>query len=252
VGVRVGFVSDVHFSALVPRAWIEQAAAVLTAAAVDVMVLGGDVVSHGDGTIARRDTVLRVLRGIPAPAGHYLVPGNHDYAALGATALEGVEDFGWQPLVNRGVHLPTPSPLYLAGLDDATHGVPDATAAWRAHRDGPVLLVSHQPDAVVRTLAHAQRPWLALAGHLHGGQIRGPWARTYGVPTDYPGVLDRGFCEVHGREVFISQGFGLTRIPVRWGAPAEVVVVTMGPPGSARMVRSTWSTLGMGQARRAG
>lgn len=67
-----------------------------------------------------------------------------------------------------------------------------------------------------------QRFSLCLAGHTHGGQLAlGGWTPYIPVGS---GRFVAGFYDVPGCRLFVSLGVGTSVLPIRFGAPAEVVV----------------------------
>jgi predicted MPP superfamily phosphohydrolase len=229
VGTRLGFAADLHAGSMTPDAWIEEAAQALSRQRLDVLLLGGDLVDRTPGSGPRLASLLARWAHIPAPLGHFMVPGNHEYDALSLHELRSALGPSWRLLENERVQLPGWS---LVGLDDPDGGpwaVPEGSGA------GPTVLLTHRPDAVVdvRGAWGQSDPWLALAGHLHGGQVRLPGLRPSISKTAYPDRFDRGLTHEGETAVFVTQGVGLSRLPLRINAPPEVVVVVAGPHGSA-------------------
>ena len=73
---------------------------------------------------------------------------------------------------------------------------------------------------------------LSLAGHTHGGQIRLPFIGTPLTNTAFGYV--RGRYVERARTLIVSSGVGTSSIPLRWGVPPEIVVVTLHAPSVAR------------------
>jgi predicted MPP superfamily phosphohydrolase len=93
------------------------------------------------------------------------------------------------------------------------------------------VLLIHQPTGV---LDAAGRPFdLAFAGHTHAGQIVLPGGIVLVVPA---GALSRKYLYgryplARGRHLFVSSGVGNSVLPIRLGAPAEVVICTVNGGG---------------------
>jgi predicted MPP superfamily phosphohydrolase len=76
-------------------------------------------------------------------------------------------------------------------------------------------------------LPEALRPALTLSGHTHGGQVRLlGWSPH--VPSAYGGRFAYGHIREEGRDLVVSAGLGTSGIPIRFGAPPEIVVLELG------------------------
>jgi len=123
--------------------------------------------------------------------------------------------------------LPTPfDRTMVVGLDDHLSGVPDASQiTWNPAL--ATLLLIHQPTGI---LDAAGRPFdLAFAGHTHAGQVVLPGGIALVVPE---GALSRRYLYgryklAPGQHLFVSGGVGNSTIPIRLGAPPEVVICTV-------------------------
>jgi predicted MPP superfamily phosphohydrolase len=119
-------------------------------------------------------------------------------------------------------------PLWIAGLDDAWAGAPDAAAALRPVPAGEaVLLLTHNPDIFPTLPARAT---LTLAGHTHGGQVRVPWLGPPIVPSKYGQRYAEGWIVEDGRSMYVTTGVGTSIAPVRFLVRPEVALLTLGPP----------------------
>jgi predicted MPP superfamily phosphohydrolase len=153
--------------------------------------------------------------------------GNNDAAGLARR----LQQEGFTLLHNRVVHMQDPASgldLYLAGVDDVTEGRPRLGHTLDGvPEDAPVVLLSHNPDIIASPQLH--RIDLMLAGHTHGGQIVLPlWgpAHTqswYLTRDEVAGYFRRG--RTH---VYITRGIG-EGIPLRFGAPPQIALITLLP-----------------------
>ncbi len=228
--MRIGFVSDFHAGPTTPIETIELACAALRDAAPDLILIGGDFVSLR-GEDAER--LLAPLQQLDPPFGKFGVLGNHDIWS-GATRVRSVLDrAGVRLLHNEGARLPAPfDRAMVVGLDDHLAGRPDAARVGWDTTLATVLLI-HQPTGV---LDAAGRPFdLALAGHTHAGQIVMPGGIALVVPA---GALSRRY--LYGRyqlapdrHLLVSSGVGNSVLPLRFGAPSEVVICTVNGHDSA-------------------
>ena len=84
VGYRIALVTDLHHSRAVPDWWIREVAARSAALAPDLVVLGGDLVSHRRREL---DGLAELLARFTARDGVVAVLGNHDHwVGAGAVA----------------------------------------------------------------------------------------------------------------------------------------------------------------------
>jgi len=94
--------------------------------------------------------------------------------------------------------------------------------AWLANSD-PVVLITHNPDIFPEVPARVS---LLLAGHTHGGQVNLPLVGRV-VTTSSLGYVAGEYVE-NGRHLFVTTGIGTSIMPVRFGVPPEIVILTVG------------------------
>jgi predicted MPP superfamily phosphohydrolase len=230
--LRVGFASDFHAGPTTHRSVIRRACDLLAESRADVLALTGDFISLDARYI---DEVAPLLRAIPAPFGRFAVLGNHDLAADEQRIVDSLEGAGVQVLTNRAVRLAPPhDDVFVCGLDDPTHGRPEAALATTGTPDdeepGVRLVLMHSPDGL---LALGSRHFdLAVCGHTHGGQITWPDGEAPVVPA---GRLSRRYLrglfrlgDPGERILLVSQGVGCSTVPVRLFAAAEVHLCVLG------------------------
>jgi predicted MPP superfamily phosphohydrolase len=224
--LRIAFGADWHAGSSTSLRTLRQAVAAIEAAKPDVTLLGGDFVSlrahHGA-------MLIPLFRRLAARSPVYAVLGNHDHFAGADRVLAQLEEAGVVPLENRGVTLPPPfERVSIVGIDDHMTGLPDAKRAFHGAGDVRVLLM-HQPSGLLDL--DADHYDVAFAGHTHGGQIVVPGLPPLYVPK---GRLSRAFLagrfETEHGVLFVSRGVGCTLLPVRWNAPADVLVVDLASP----------------------
>lgn len=224
--LRVAFASDLHVGPTTPARTLDRAFERLREARPDVLALGGDHVFL-DATPARVQRLEALVASVPARV-KVAVLGNHDLWADHRAIERALERAGVRILVNDAVRLPPPhDEVAILGLDDPWTGRPDGDAALRASGDARLkLAIAHAPEAI----PHVARDGvsLLLCGHTHGGQIALPGPR----PIVVPGPLGRrhpfGRHRVGSTTVVVSRGVGGVELPVRWNAPPDVVIVTVG------------------------
>jgi hypothetical protein len=96
---------------------------------------------------------------------------------------------------------------------------------------GAKVLVAHRSDEF---LWARKRAGLVLTGHTHCGQIVLPWYGPLQTGSDYG---RRWVCGVHrdGASVLVvTAGLGTSYVPLRYGAPPDIWIITVEGPASQR------------------
>jgi len=230
-GLRVAFLSDFHVRG--PgrgEGLTAQALDLVAQEQPDLVLLGGDYFDKGHW-----DDTSAVFDGLSAFQNVIGVLGNHDQKRG-----EGVAERVCQGMTQRGVVMLRNSAITLrlrnhdvtiAGVDDPYTNHDDLEQTLRGS-DWPLILLAHAP--VIESSLEPGTAGLVLTGHTHGGQIRLSPAKTL-TPLDSTFYLDRllgrrvskyqrGFHWVRGNLLYVSNGIGTTRLPVRFMAPPEVTI----------------------------
>jgi hypothetical protein len=221
--LRIVQVADVHAGIFMPPERLTRVRSLVEALSPDLVVFTGDQL---DRRQVDADFFVHGFAGIDAPLGAFGILGNHDHLAGPRLALAALEAVGVTPLVNQSATLERDgSRILLVGVDDL-----DAVPGW-----GPDFAAAHQGDAEFRLLlCHQPNGWRAgraaganvtLAGHTHGGQIAVP-SRGLNVArlsTSYiAGPYEKG-----GQLLYVSRGIGVGAVPLRFGVPPEVDLITL-------------------------
>lgn len=223
-GLRVGLLTDLHLSEMVPERDVERAVAMLSAERPDLVVLGGDYVSFANRRYM--GPVAALLARLRAPHGVFAIMGNHDDDRHMPAALERV---GVETLLDARTRLEIRGErIELAGLKFWTREMARIAPVLQG-AGAPLLLLAHDP----RRLAEAAALNVAavLAGHTHGGQI---------VLPGIGAVAARKFPVASGRltrdntELYVSRGVGTVVVPLRVNCPPEVTVLTLRAPARQR------------------
>lgn len=216
-GVRIGFLTDVHHSALVPADDVADAVRLALAERPDLIVLGGDYVSFAQR--AYMQPVADLLAPLTAPHGVFAILGNHDDerempAALARKGFTVLKDQR-TTIELRGERLD------VAGIRFWTRKPGDIARVLR--RAGPtVLLLAHDPRRL--TEAAALDVPAVLSGHTHGGQVVLPGVGAV-AKSRFPILWGLGQRE--STHMFVSRGIGTVYVPVRINCPPEVALVTL-------------------------
>lgn len=223
--LRIAFASDFHAGATTDTRVLEDACDAIAAERPDVLLLGGDFVT----TRARYiEELAPLIERIPAPLGKFGVFGNHDRRANRAQLARALEQAGVRMLVNDVVTLGAPhEDVSIVGLDDPIGGAPRYESPETPTKVNIVLM--HAPDGLMTV---GDRHFdLALCGHTHGGQITFGGLKPYlpygKLSREYAGGLYRLGPDGR-RALVVSRGVGCSTLPIRFGARAQVHLLTIG------------------------
>jgi len=216
-GLRIGLLTDIHRSALVPHEDVARAVALMMEQKPDLIVLGGDYVTWGDREFVA--PVAEALAPLSAAHGVFGILGNHDDdhdmpAALSRTGVQVLKD----ARTRLTIHGET---VDLAGIRFWTKRQMDIAPIVRG--SAPItILLAHDPRRLAE--ASALNIPLVLSGHTHGGQVVlpvvGAWAAQKFPVAE--GIASRG-----ATTMFVSRGVGTIYVPVRVNCPPEVAVLTL-------------------------
>lgn len=236
-GYRIAILTDFHHGPQQPRARAERAVAFANSQAPHLTVLLGDYgTSEGRVPGWSRRYYRRVfaelgpvLTGLRATDGVLAVIGNHDHYADADETAGWLSSLGVRVLRGERHELTSDgAALHVIGIQDLWEGEV-STASVAALVDGatPTIILSHHPDAV----QHCAHPGvhLVLSGHTHGGQVVLPWLGALVTRSDFcTRHHPSGWVPNPHAPLFVSRGVG-AQIPLRVGAPPEVVVLTLRP-----------------------
>lgn len=261
--LRLAVLTDLHIiEPWMGMARLQRIVARTNALAPDAVLLLGDYVPSAGmmkwagrvgGYALPHDVWAGELARLRAPWGIHAVLGNHDWWEDRAVQVSGK---GPTPagiaMANAGLTVHENSalrfekngqPFWLAGLGDqwayylvpgrrrgTYRGVDDLGATFQqVTDDAPVVLMAHEPDIFAQMGRYADRAALTLSGHTHGGQIR-VMGYAPRIPSRYGRRFDYGHIVEDGRHMVVSSGLGCSGIPLRFGAPPEVVLIELGEP----------------------
>jgi predicted MPP superfamily phosphohydrolase len=228
--ITIALLSDIHMESLTmdaPR--LSRIVAAVNAQHPDLVVIAGDFVEgQGREEAARAIPLLAgPLWRLRAPLGVAAVLGNHDHWTDPRPLAAMLRRIGVLLLMNDAHGA---GPLALAGLDDeATHHLQLApTLRALARLRGAGVMVAHSPEIAPRLPAGVR---LLLAGHTHCGQVVLP---IIGPPYQVTRAHYRcGVVRDPGRTTIVTAGLGTSNLPIRFGAPPDWWLVTVGPDACA-------------------
>ena len=194
----------------------------------DLILLAGDFVAGGRGHSHRMEPEVfaPILKNLRAPLGVYAVLGNHDWWYNARKVRAALEANGIRVLDNEVTMVDTRGgPFFLVGLADLWQGpqrIQETIAQIPA--GPPIIALTHNPDIFPQV---PQRVMLLLAGHTHGGQIRFPLIGTVVQSSNYGDRYVSGHVVENGHHLFVTTGIGTSIVPVRFGVPPEIVLLTL-------------------------
>ena len=217
-GLRIGMITDVHHSSVVPAEDISRAVALLKDASPDIIVLGGDYISFFDRAYV--SPVAELLAPLAsAPEGSFAVLGNHDDekempAALTARGFTVLKDQRTSLTING-------ERLDLAGIRFWTRSASEVANVLRG-TGGTTILLAHDPRRL--TEASALDVQLVLSGHTHGGQVVLP---GIGAVAGRKFPVLAGSATKENTTIFVSRGVGTVYVPMRINCPPDIAILTL-------------------------
>ena len=232
-GLKIAFLADTHHGPFVPVSYLEEVVRMTNALEPDVVALGGDYVQRRRPLYpqgSQRHLIapgIAALAGLRAPLGRFAVLGNHDHKVSAMLTRRALAENGFIELTNAGVFLERGGArLFLCGVDDLRTGKPNLRRALRqCGADDASILLSHNPDFVERL--RDPRVDLVLSGHTHGGQVAFPLVGAPLTASRYGQKYRAGLVQGPTARVYVSRGIGTIGLPIRWGAPPEITLITL-------------------------
>jgi len=225
---RIAFLTDLHYSAVVPEWFLARAVATALALEPDLILLGGDFLSHNRRYVAG---LVELLKPLAAPDGVFGVLGNHDHYVGAEIVRAALASAGVRELLNASVVVRRgDAELAVGGVGDLRFDVIDFHAAVAGlSGDVPRIVVSHDPD-VFAYWPPDVRLDLMLSGHTHGGQAHLPLLGPPFVPSQFGFRYLAGHIRHGDRQLYVSRGVGAITAPIRWRCPPEITLVALHSP----------------------
>lgn len=226
--LKVVFFTDTHFGRWYDVDRAARLVDAINARQPDVVLFGGDLLDNcaRDRDSLDLEELAAQLGRIQAPGGKFAVWGNHDYGGGAVRVYESLlEQAGFQVL-NDESRLLEEWNVQVVGYDDVLMGWTDPEL-YQLHRDIFQLVVAHEPSVAEKISAPGE--CFVLSGHTHGGQASLPLLNRLWLPAGSGGMVRGGYTTQDGTQVYVSSGVGLTKLPLRFLCPPEIVCVTFEP-----------------------
>lgn len=205
--LRLFFISDIH-ARKINKKMIEQ-----IERPINAVIIGGDLADSRTPIRRIRSNIQRLKKLAPI----YFVWGNND-REVGEVQLKNLLlEQNVTILENNAFPLTNvKNRCMFVAIDDVTTGNPNIEKAFeKCRKEHNVFFISHNPY-IFRKVMDEYKPQLLMGGHYHGGQIRlGPF-----------GIFPKGsFQKINDCYTLISNGYGTTALPLRFGAKAECHII---------------------------
>lgn len=210
---RLFFISDIH------RRKVTEHLLNKIGKKMDMVLIGGDLVDRRVDTERLESNLLQLSKIGPIT----YVWGNNDREVGEKVIREKLDEVHGKIVDNASILVRDGHPkMMLVGIDDVSSGKADIQKAFfHVNREDYIIFVSHTPS-IFSKVVDCYHPNLLLAGHTHGGQIR---FGKYGL---YPvGKFD----DTSNSVSLISNGYGTSLIPFRFGASPECHIITFSGKG---------------------
>ena len=228
-GLRLAYLSDIHFGALFGEKRVRALAERVNALSPDVILLGGDYGEDSQGAV----DFFRLKPGFRARYGVAAALGNHDRTLPDGNLpriLDAMRADGVTPLCNDVWMLEKGGKrVAFAGADDYYNGEPDLSKLSELTREADfTVFFPHEPDILPQVYALADGPFyqLALCGHTHGGQVT-VLGHSLHSSSDLKDRYRSGWYHEQGTDILVSNGVGTSVLPVRLGTRPQIHLLTM-------------------------
>ena len=228
--MKVVFFSDLHAGApFIDLNYIDHMVQVINEEKPDLILIGGDLVINGvmGGKTIPFERVATSLSRMRSKFGIFAVLGNHDWWNDANLVREQLRKVGIRVLENETITLSfgAHSRFNLIAVgDEMTGHANDKSAFLKIENNLPRIVLLHDPGALL-DFSSEEKFDLALAGHLHGGQVNFPWIGPLITPGRAPRFWAQGWTNTDQGKLFVTNGIGTSILPIRFNAPPEVVVI---------------------------
>lgn len=212
---KIVFISDFHISKF-DKQRLKRIVKVINKQNPDLILSGGDFINGNSGKNSLPiNKIVEELKKIKSPV--ITVLGNHDGKFDKYTVKKSLESANIRVLINSSVKI---DDLYIAGVEDLQTGTPNIETALE-NTEFPRILLTHSPDIYYDIKEDVD---LILAGHVHGGQVRIPFAGSIIVPSKFGTKFACGDYKETLNRMIVTKGLGTSLLNVRFWCLPEIIV----------------------------
>lgn len=225
--LNLALISDVQVDRYTQESKMKSLSKSIDKSDPDILFFAGDLVTRGENYISQG---INFLCELNSKVARVACLGDHDIWSDPERIINGLQQCNWTFLVNKhhiiehkgckilitGITYAYSEKISAPALNQLMEKAPEA--------DLKILLV-HQPAAQVLEITQKYGYDFCLAGHTHGGQIV---IKPLGItitPTQFENKWWSGHHLLSNLHLFITNGLGLTALPLRYQAPAEVLKI---------------------------
>lgn len=218
-GLRIGHLTDFHLGKECHEAFMRHAVDRLMETRPDLLAITGDFVNFSKYL----DDSFKVLEGLTAPLGVYVVRGNHDYWVGPEKVAEHVRNAGFTLLDNVTIPVRKGAcEFHLSGVESRWNRTSAPFDYIPLNDSSLEIVLSHTPDEFPKLVG--RKPHLVLSGHTHGGQLCLPFYGPIVVPSDYGRKYAAGLFREGRTLMVVSRGIGCYP-PIRLMCDPEIHVI---------------------------
>nr|WP_232337147.1 metallophosphoesterase [Lysinibacillus timonensis] len=205
--IKLFFISDIHVRK------VNEGMITNLKGKFNAVIIGGDLADKR----TPKERIRQNLRLLQQLGPLYFIWGNND-REVGEENLRAIlNEYNVRIIENSSMQLPqTNNIIWISGIDDTTtKNVRYDKAFEKCGEHDKVIFISHNPKVFAKVRSRYNVS-LLMGGHLHGGQIRlGP----FGIYPHGSFFIDKGV------PTLISNGYGTTLLPLRFGAKPQCHII---------------------------
>ncbi|MGE5680078.1 MAG: metallophosphoesterase [Bacillota bacterium] len=230
---KILFISDIHADVVTNGSRLGRFIEKVNQIHADLVLIGGDMISRGPDYIK---FAANELGQIKAKYGVYTCIGDHDFWAYRNDQQKSIREItealsqnGIPMLDNKNLTINIKSSKILISFITNTYRerIDEHTLENLTSEGGNKnlrILLTHQPGDRLISKAVEKQYDLMLAGHTHGGQITFLFPFKNLTPTLLETKYVKGAFRLKDTLLYVTRGFGMSVIPIRYNSTPEIVV----------------------------